>query len=129
MKNLITLVLIILVLGSIVLTTFFSKYNLFSQVDTINTNVKDIKSAVDRLEKGQKEMMTKILEIQVKLTDVEKSLSDLKDQNKYTQYLVEKNGLDMRFIGKVITDLQYYEDLLKLKKKYMTDEKKDVPSL
>lgn len=90
----------------------------FWKIGKIEQRLWNVEDSLLRLEKGQKEILVKIGEIQKSLVDLEKKLNDLKDQNKYTQYLVEKNSIDSKFYSQVTTSVQYYEELQKLKEKY-----------
>lgn len=103
---------------------FISEYTFIWRLKTIEEKVTNIESSVWRLEKWQVEILKKISEIQVKLLDLETSLSNVENQNKYTQYLVERNWLDMKYLAKVITDNDYYNGLVKLKEKYVV--KKEI---
>lgn len=115
----ITIVIFIIILMTI--------WNYFISENIITFKLKDIKDKVNKietsvwnLEKWQTEILKKISEIQNKLIDIEITLSNIENQNKYTQYLIERNWLDIKYFSKVITNEEYYNWLLKIKNKYIT---------
>jgi len=105
---------------------FIAIWNYFISENIITFKLKDIKDKVNKietsvwnLEKWQTEILKKIGEIQSKLIDIEITLSNIENQNKYTQYLIERNWLDIKYVSKTITNEEYYNWLINIKNKYI----------
>lgn len=120
------LILLSIVIISILSYWFYLlvNYTFLNRILQAEQKITNIENWVIRLEKWQKEILSKLSELQIKMLEFEETLSQIKDQNKYTQYLIERNGLDLKYFSKSITEIDYYNQLLKLKTKYTTNTTK-----
>lgn len=106
----ISLFIIFVVIG-IIAYNYFREFNIIVRIQNIETKVDDIRSDIKELKKWQNEIISK-------LNSLEKQLDKIESQNSYTQYLVEKNNIDMKYLLKQLGEDSYLNELKKLYKKY-----------